>query len=127
MITEYEKFRIQDERKEKDFFIEVNWKEDEEISHCKMLRVTFPNGETSYVKKEYLNAMLFAIGTPEEQREMIPQKIIRTKWYETIVSIRAKKNIQKGENITFPIKISLPSVEEEAIAEIKKEKGLLLN
>ena len=70
--------------------------------------------------------MLFAIGNKEEQVKMIPQTIRRTKWYETVISVKAKKDIKKGEIITFPLKITLPTVEEEVVAEIKKEKGIPL-
>lgn len=124
MITHYEKFRIIDENKEKEFFVEVNWDEkDEKTNNCKILKITFPNGDQVLVKKEYLNSMLFAIGTAAEQQKMIPQTIKRSKWYETIISVKAKKDILKGENITFPLKITLPSVEQEAIAEIKREQS----
>ena len=69
-------------------------------------------------------AILFAIGNEAEQRKMIPQKLTRVKWYETVVSVKATKDIRKGENITFPIKITLPSVEEEVIREVKRESNL---
>ncbi len=123
MITNYEKFRLIDENKQKEFFIEVNWdKKDEHINNCKILKITFPNGEEMLLKKEYLNSLLFLIGTADEQQKMIPQVIRRSKWYETVISVKAKKDIKKGENITFPLKITLPSVEQEAIAGIKKEQ-----
>lgn len=127
MIDTYEKFRIPDQKGEKDFFIEVNWEDNEATKDCRVLKVTFPNGDVTYVKKEYMNTMLFAIGKAEEQQKMIPQKIIRTKWYETVLSVKATKDIRKGESIVFPIKISLPSTEQEAIAEIKQEKRKALD
>lgn len=122
MIEHYEKFRIPDEHKENDFFIEVNWDQNnKKINKCKILKFTFPDGKTAYVKKEYLNAVLFAIGSEKDQRKMIPQKITRVRWYETVLSVKAKKDIRKGENITFPIKLSLPPIEEEVISELKKD------
>ncbi len=121
MITNHEKFRLIDENKNGEFFIEVNWNEkDATINECKLLKFVFPDGKCIFVKREHLNAILFAIGKEEDQRKMIPLKLSHVKWYETTVSIKAKKDIHKGENITFPIKITLPSVEQEAISEIKR-------
>lgn len=122
MIKRYEKFRLPDENKRKELLLEVNWAKDSKIDDCKILRLTFPNGDQMHLKKEYLNSVLFALGTAEEQRKMIPQRISRVKWYETVVSVKATQDIKRGEQVTFPIKLSLPSAEEEAIAEIKREK-----
>ena len=121
MITTHEKFRITSEDKE-DIIFEVNWNvKDDKINDCKLLKMILPDGKEYTFKKEFLNSVLFAIGTADEQRKMIPQVIRKTRWYETVISVKAKKDIIKGEDITFPLKITLPSVEEEAIAEIKKE------
>ena len=120
MLQGYYKFRLPDKSKKNDFYAEVNWKEDESIESCQIIRFTFPDGKQAYLERKLLNEMLFAIGRKEDQRKMIPQKMTRVRWYETVVSVKAKKDIHKGENITFPIKISLPSVEEEVISEIKK-------
>lgn len=126
MITKYEKFRLQSKigkTKDDDLFAEVNWNDN--VQGCKDIRFTLGDKQ-AVIAKEYVNSMLFAIGTPQEQRKMIPQTIKRVKWYETILSVKAKKDIHKGENITFPIKISLPSIEEEAIAEVKRQKSEII-
>ena len=121
MIEKYDKFRISDLNKEKDFFVEVNYKDDPEINQCKILKITFPNKDIAYVKRDQLMAFLFAIGRPEDQRKIIPQRINRTRWYETVIGVKATKDIRKGEMMNFPIKISLPDVSEEVISEIKKD------
>jgi len=118
MIDTYEKFRMLDENKKNDFYIEVNYDYDKD-NQSNILKVTFPNGDICYLKRNLLNELLFALGNPEEQKKMIPQTLTRVKWYETVVSVKAKKDIQKGENITFPIKISLPTEKQEVIGEIK--------
>jgi len=117
---------MQDEDKKNDWFVEVNFKDDKEIKDSKILKVTFPNGDVAYTRREYLNAMLFAIGRPEDQQKMIPQRMTHSKWYETILSIKATKDIRKGEQITFPIKISMPATEEEIIGKVKKHAGLYI-
>ena len=122
MIKAYEKFRLIDQNKKNEVFLEVNWDpKDEQSNECKLIKMTFPNGDVSLIKKEHLNAMLFALGNREEQMMMIPQKLTKTKWYETVVSVKATKDIQKGEEITFPIKLSLPATEEEIISDIKNK------
>lgn len=122
MLKTHEIIRIPDENRLHDLQLEVNWSpKDKATNECKFIRVHFPDGKVGTIKKEHLNAALFAFGTAEEQRKMVPQTTKRVKWYETVVSVQAKKDIRKGEAITFPIKITLPSVEEEAIAEIKNK------
>lgn len=122
MITDYNKARFIDENKTGEFFAEVNWnKFDEKVRDCKLIRFTFPGGKTCMVKKEALLSFLFAIGSEEEQRKMIPQLINRSRHYETTVSVEAKHDIKKGENVTFPIKLTLPTFSEEIIAEAKRE------
>lgn len=130
MINTYEKFKMMDQNKNHDFFIEVNYNlKDETTNECKILKVTFPNNDICYLDKKHLNEVLFAIGASAEQQKMIPQKITHVKWYETVLSIKATKDIKKGEQITFPIKLSLPKVEEEIIGEAKeiiKKRGILV-
>lgn len=130
MITEHEKFQIFDEMKGRgnNFFMEVNWlgDNDEETNNCKLIKFVFPDGKESLIKKEHLNAILFAIGTKAEQMKMIPQVIRKVKHYETVIGIKAIKDIKKGENIVVPISLSLPSTEEEAIAEVKRDSGLIV-
>ena len=127
MIEHYEKFRIPDENKEKDFFWEVNWNaNDPKSNKCKLLKVTFPNGDETLVKKEHLIALLFAIGSEEEQRKMIPQKLETVHEREVKLSFKATKDIRKGEAIILkPISISIPCENTmEFIGKIKKEKLL---
>ena len=121
MIKTYEKFRIVDLAGKPAVEIEVNWElNNTEMNECKVLKFNYPDGTVSYVKRELLNQLLFAIGTPEEQRKLIPQKLTKVRWYETILGVKATKDIRKGEMINFPIKISLPPIEEEVISELAK-------
>lgn len=124
MITEHEKFRLQNKigkTNKDDLFAEVNWTDNEDIKDCQVVKFTLGD-KVAIVNKEHLNSMLFAMGNPEEQRKMIPQTIRRSRWYETIISVKAKKDIKTGESITFPLKITLPTAEEEVISEIKREQ-----
>lgn len=126
MINDYEKFVLPDENKEKNVIVEVNWNlKDEKVKGCKVLRFTFPNGDAMLVKREYLNQILFAIGNPEDQRRMIPQNMETVHWRETVLGIKATKDIRKGEMINFPIKISFPcTLVKEVIGEKEWQKNV---
>lgn len=120
MLDAYEKFRMIDQAKKNDFFAEVNYSSNKDVINCQVVKFTFPDGKESFVDKKHLIEMLFAMGTENEQTDMVPYKITRAKWYETILSVVAKKDIRKGEKIVFPIKITLPSQEQEMVSGFKK-------
>lgn len=121
MISSYEKFRVPDENKTNELTVEVNWNpHDEAIKDCKLVRLTL-GGKTMTLKKEHLHAILFAIGNEEEQRKMTPQVLTKSRWYETVISVEAKNDIKKGEKLTFPLKLTLPTFTEEVIAEAKRD------
>lgn len=128
MLKGYEKIRIPDENKEKDFMMEVNWNPYDKMSNeCKLVRFTFPGGETSIVKREHLLSALFRIGSADDQRAMVPQKVERIRNYQTVLGITAKKDIQKGEKINVRVSIPIPTQSEEVIRDLKREvlkKGL---
>ena len=116
MIDGHEKFKLQDLDKKGDWFMGVNWKPDDEtINECKVLRITHPDGQVTHLKKEHFMSMLFAIGNAAEQREMTPQVITKTRHYSTVVSVKAKKDIRKGEDVTFPIELTLPAENQEVV------------
>ena len=131
MLKGYEKLQILSaDDKPTGMTIEVNWSKDPEITECKVLKITFPDGKVSYVKKGMFLGFLWAIGSTEEHKKMIPQTLTKVRWYETVVSVRVKRDVKAGENLTFPIKITLPSQSEEALGEIKqsiaKKHGIIL-
>lgn len=122
MIKGHEKLRVPDEAKGRDFIFEVNWNtKDSKTNECKKIRITHPDGGVSVIKREHLMAVLFAIGTEEQQRDLTPKVVNRSRWYETVISVEAKKDIKKGEKLTFPLKITLPTFSEEVIAEAKRD------
>ena len=122
MITDYNKARFVDENKTGEFFAEVNWnKYDEKVKDCKLVRFTFPGGKAIVVQKDALISFIFAIGSEEEQRKLIKEFTTRSRWYETTVSVTAKQDIKKGEELTFPIKLTLPTFSEEIVAEAKRD------
>lgn len=130
MIKDHEKFKIPDENKRNEMVFEVNWApNDSRTNECKMIKATFPDGTEQLIRREHLHAILFAISDEAGQRKLIPQTISNSRWYETVVGVTAKRDIKKGEEITFPIKLSLPTFEQEVIGEMKRdllEKGQII-
>lgn len=123
MIEGYEKFRLSDEGKNNEFFVEVNWDEkNDKTNKCQILKFTFPDGTESFIRREYLNAMLFAISSEEDQRKMIPQTITKVRWHETVVGVKATKDIAKGEQVVFPIKLSCQFVQENEVGRVKHKQ-----
>lgn len=98
-----------DQGKEHDFFMEVNWNpKDKKTNECQVVRFTFPDGSESYIKREHLHSVLFAIGKREDQINMVPQKTETIRNYETVLGIKATKHIEKGETINVRVKIPMP-------------------
>ena len=126
MIQDYQKMQLPDESKGgKNLIMEVNWSPDDpKTGQCKMIRLTYPNGDTAIVKREHLNQVLFAIGRPEDQRKLIPRKIEAVHWRPVRLSIKAEKDIRKGEQIILKqITISVPcTYVREIIGEEKWDK-----
>jgi len=114
-----------DKNGKNDVFFEVNWKDKVDINNCQVVKVTLGEKE-AYIKRDELNAFLFAIGREEDQQKMIPQKLTKVRWYETVVGVKATKDIRKGEQINFPIKLSLPAVEKEIIGDVKKRQSNII-
>ena len=123
MIKHFEKFQLIDEAGKNNLIIEVNWNpEDDDTNNCKILKLTYPDGTNAYVKKEYLNSLLFVIGTAEEQQKMIPQKLTTVRKYSTVLGITAKQDIKKGEEIKCAVEIDLPAVVSDIISEARGDK-----
>ena len=118
MIKSHQSFRFSDRGTGIEFFAEVNWNG---FDNCEKVRFSFPGGEKVVIPRDALNAMLFAIGKPEDQMKMIPEVQTTNRHYDTVVSVRAKKRIEAGEEITFPISLTLPTLEQEIIAEAKRD------
>ena len=96
--------------------VEVNWDPaDIKNNECKVLKFNFPDGSQHFVKREDFIALLWVIGREEDQQKMVPQKLTTVRWYETVLKIKAKKDIHKGEDIICPIKLTLPADEKQVI------------
>lgn len=113
------------------FYIEVNYKgeDDKETNECKILKLTFPDNTVDYMERDHLNALLFAMGTEAQQRDLLPTKITTARRYQTVLGITAKKDIKRGEKINVQVDIPLPPIEEtifEAAKDMANKHGVLI-
>lgn len=125
MIHFHEKFMF-GEGGSTQFFAEVNWHpKDKNTNECKVVRFTFPDGKQTLVKREHLHSMLFAIGRPEDQAKLVPSKLETIRNLETVLGIKATKNIEKGEMINVRVKIPIPLTTDEVIGEAPKSSSII--
>ena len=120
MIKDFVKYRLPDKNGKNDLVFEINYSDKEEVKDAKIIRWS-TGDKRGFIDRKTLYEFLWMIGTPEDHKRMIPQKITKVKWYETVLGITATKDIKKGERINVPIKLSLPATEEEIIGEKKKK------
>jgi len=125
MLKTPEIFRIPQLNPGKNIEIEVNWNpDDEKTNECKVLKFKYPDGSISYVKKDHFYGLLFTIGSKEQQRKMIPQRLSEVRHYNTDLYLQMRKDCKKGDIIKVPVNLSLPSVEEEVIGEVSRRKSV---
>ena len=124
MIETHEKFRIIDKNnRNTGVVLEVNWNlDDEKTNKCQVIKMTYDNKEY-FVDRNLFLEFVFAIGRPEDQQKMVPQKIYNVRWYETVLGIKATKDIHKGEMINVPIKLTLPAREQDTISDVRRPSG----
>lgn len=121
MIEHYEKFVLHDKNGNNDIEADVNWRpDDEDLNKCQIVRFKLGK-KTAYISKDELNALIFIIGSRNEQRKMIPQKLTKVRHYNTFVNIMATRDVKRGEIIRGPVTITIPAVSEEIIGEIAKQ------
>ncbi len=124
MLLEHEKWKLQSLDKKETFWIEANFKEDdEETNEGKILKFTFPDGKIAYIKRDDLNQILFAIGTPTDQMKMIPQTLTKVSYEKTRLTLVAEKDFKKGELINFIYTHSPKVIQQDIIGKDKANKS----
>lgn len=124
MLTEHHIVYLPDKNGGSKLTAEVNWRDDDEIKECKVIKFTFPDGKSTFVEKKYLHEFLFAIGKPDEQRKMIPQTIRPVHNTTLEFELQATKDIKKGEKIRTirSVSIECPLYQQEVIGDIRADK-----
>ena len=79
--------------------VEVNW--NEFVKPCKKIRFKIGDKEAIIDNGDFYGMMMF-FGTSEQQEQLIPIKETKVRMVTTLLKVRAKKDIMKGEMIVFP-------------------------
>ncbi len=84
--------------------VEVNY--DEQSKPCKSIKFSI-GSETAVIPNADLYAMMMIFGTPEQQEVLIPTMETKVRMVTSRLSIKAKKDIKKGQTIrvnhTYPV------------------------
>lgn len=120
MLESQNKVTIPDLHNNHDLAIEIN--QNQSAKDLRVLRVTM--GETTaYVKYEDLYALLFVMGTPDEQMDLMPVRQTTINKMVKQHKVIAKKDIKKGEFIIVNCSTDVPTTIVEGLRGIlSKEK-----
>lgn len=74
-----------------------------------------------------LRTILFAVSDRKSQGEMLPIQMVTQRKYQTVLGIKADRDIKKGEMINFKVDIPLPPIEREIAQEAARQlrQGLI--
>ena len=108
MITEHQKFQLPDLDGKNNIVGEVNWEDKDATKNGQVIKFTLPDGKKTFIKRDHLNEILFAIGTKEDQVQLVPEKLQTVHWIDTVIGMKADKDIRKGEMINSRVKLSAP-------------------
>ena len=113
MITSHEKAEIG-----QGLVVEVNW--NKEVTPCKKMRLIDKNTKTEYIiDRGDFFGMMFMFADPDQQVEMIPTISTEVRSVRTMLKIKAKKDIKKGEFIVVPHEYFVPVTESSRFDKIK--------
>ncbi len=121
MLNENETFKVKDVSGKNPMSVEVNWRPDDEATNeCKVLRIKMGK-EEAYIAIGDLRTILFATSSAEEQRKMMPMQMVTQRRYQTMLGVKADKDIKKGEMVNFKVDIPLPPIEKEIMLEAARQ------
>ena len=104
MIREHRRFSIQDTSgRGNDIEMEVNW--NKQVAGNKFIKFQLA-GKEAIISYNHLWTLLFMTANEKQQEDMLPTKTERVRIYNTLVDIKAKKDIKKGDTIRIPMSIS---------------------
>ena len=99
-------------------------------------KVEVPDGEPTYTletveieiddKKAIialgdLRSIIFGLSDPKAQRDLLPIQMVTQRRYQTVLGVKASKNIKKGEMVNFKVDIPLPPIEKEIAQEAARQ------
>ena len=117
--------------KEKDLEIDFNW--NKSVTPCKKVRIRLGKKEVILSRDKFTTLM--AIFADDQQMEdLMPVTKIDFVSIERMLKLKAKKDIKKGEYLTFPYTYWIPKTDYEQLKKdgemvnmVKKDKKKLIN
>jgi hypothetical protein len=79
--------------------VEVNW--NDEVKPCKFIKFKIGEHEAIIPNGDFYGMMMI-FGTPEQQEALIPVKESKIRMVTSLLKIRAKKDLKRGEIIVVP-------------------------
>ena len=107
MISDSRKLNIQDYSGEgNDLEVLVNW--NEVVKPAKYVKFSI-GGKECVVKKEHFLHLAFILADEREQVKLVIADVTEVFNRDTVITIKATRLIQKGEDINIPVTISRDS------------------
>ena len=74
-----------------------------------------------------IRTILFALSDNKAQRDMLPIQMVTQRKYQTVLGVKADRDIKKGEMVKFKVDIPLPPIEKEIAQEAARQlrQGLI--
>jgi len=87
--------------------VEVNW--NEEVKPCEKIRITV-DGKEQIIDRADFYSMMFVFGDEAQQEQLIPVERLKVREITRLLTIRAKKDMKRGEKMLFPYTYYIPDV-----------------
>ena len=123
-LTERRKFSMMDlSRNGNDVNIEVNWNKFASKQGCIKFSI---NDEEAVISREHLYAILFMLGSAEEQQKMSAPFLKQTQVtkYFKLLGVTATKDVRKGEMLNVPLEFTL-NPETHQVVIVKSSMGVI--
>lgn len=84
---------------------EVNWNEKDAASNNSQVIKVSIDDKQAYISRDDLLQFVFAIGKADDQIKLIPQTLTKVHAKKTVFTIKATKDIRKGEDVVFAAEV----------------------
>lgn len=107
MISDYTKLQAAP-----NMTIEANW--NAAVTPGKAFKVTI-DGKEAIVERDDLYSLMMVFGDEEQQTDLIPVKKMNVRAITRLLTVRAKKDIPKGQTIKFEYQYFVPETVYESL------------
>lgn len=86
--------------------IEANW--NASVTPCKVIKITL-DGKEAIMERDDLYALMMLFGDEEQQSDLIPVKQQEVRAITRMLTVRANKDIKRGQAIKFAYEYFVPT------------------